>query len=629
MNKVISGYFDDAHRGLKRQQSGAGGMAQSPSGVQLPPLRPDSSGEHAMDDMSYQKAIAQSQSMGYLEFSEEHASRGIQKERLDQALIDNSKLGRKVRALQDQLAITSAKKEAFKAQAQRLEQEFKKGREQSDTLQRELLEARREAGQLSKEAQEAIAMMTEMRKAHIHEVRLLQRGLQARGNDASMKNRVNETADLVDKLGRSVVQRDEAIRDKTKLQAQFNKALQDLRVATDNVNRLKKNNRSLSENLKEAQRRARFVPPQPTVDNPPEDSDEEFEQELSIFERRFTILEEGPAGLDILASNLSKEKQDLEKRLKASQDTNKSLNATIMNWKRLGAEKDQEIADLNAKITKMMKERAVLEDSIAQKRREIEQQVAEERALLEARISELESEADNARAVADGMDKASTKLTQELVKVHEQYSRQPGTVPEGGAAPEPGAEPAPAAEPAAEPAATGAEEPPPSVILASAEQKAKTGELLKMEVFKMGDDTELRVKEMPAGEDVVLAVKPELLKELDETDPYTELFSRVGMDLGPPRQPVVSTKLGSKEVTLQPAGSSVLLSVFRYGASRFFFSGLDLATQGMLDLAVMEDQLTPELEQKLAACDGNDSLFDVLAAGLSLETGATSLSFQA
>lgn len=428
MNKVISGYFDDAHRGLQRQQTGA--MKEAPSSLQLPPLRPNSGGpgggggeEGDESWQAFNTSLRQSASMGSIEFSQEQAGRGIQKERLEAALNDASKLARRVRALQDQLAITAAKKEAFKAQAARLEREFKKGRDQSDTLQRELLDAKREAGSLSKDAQEAVAMMTEMRKAHIHEVRLLQRGLAAKGNDASMKNRVNETADLVDKLGRAVVGRDEAIRDKTKAEVSVKKAMNELRIATENVTRLKKTNRQLSDNLKEANRKAQFKPPQPSMDRPPDDSDEEFEQELSVFEGRFQILEEGPAGLDILASNLSKDKLDLQKKLRSMQDTNRSLSTTISQWKVLGSEKDEQIADLNAKLTKMMRDRAALEENIAQKRREIEIQVAEEKAALEARIAELESEADNAREVADGMDKASGKLAQELVKVHEQYSQ--------------------------------------------------------------------------------------------------------------------------------------------------------------------------------------------------------------
>merc|ERR1719181_2252643 len=194
-----------------------------------------------------------SDSLGSLELSHEQAARGVQAERYQQALQDNSKLSRRVRALQDQLAITSAKKEAFRAQAARLEREFKKGREQSDSLQKELLDAKREAAQLNKESSESMQMMGEMRKSHIQEVRLLQRGLQARGGDNQFRNKVNEVADLVDKLGRAVVSRDEAIRDKTKAQAQFTKAGNDLRAVTEEVARLKRQNKQLSESLKEAQ----------------------------------------------------------------------------------------------------------------------------------------------------------------------------------------------------------------------------------------------------------------------------------------------------------------------------------------------------------------------------------------
>merc|ERR1740121_1712903 len=198
MNKVISGYFDDAHRSLGRQQSGME-IQKMPSKVELPPLRPSSGppttgGEKgaaigiALDSRATlgSSGLLASKSAGSLEYSYEQVTLGMQQEQLNAALQDSSKLARKVRALQDQLAITSAKKEAFKAQAQRLEREFKKGREQSDCLQRDLLEAKREAGTLNEDAQKAIAMMVEMRKAHIHEVRLLQRGLQSRGQDASM-----------------------------------------------------------------------------------------------------------------------------------------------------------------------------------------------------------------------------------------------------------------------------------------------------------------------------------------------------------------------------------------------------------------------------------------------------------
>merc|ERR1712224_103594 len=86
--------------------------------------------------------------------------------------------------------------------------------------QKEMLNFKQDYEYCSVKSKDAVHMMNEMRKSHLQEVRLLQRGLAQRG-DEKMRNRVNEVADLVDKLGRAVVQRDEAIKEKTKLQAQL------------------------------------------------------------------------------------------------------------------------------------------------------------------------------------------------------------------------------------------------------------------------------------------------------------------------------------------------------------------------------------------------------------------------
>eukprot|EP00933_Yihiella_yeosuensis_P020855 TRINITY_DN16641_c1_g1_i1.p1 TRINITY_DN16641_c1_g1~~TRINITY_DN16641_c1_g1_i1.p1 ORF type:complete len:610 (-),score=150.18 TRINITY_DN16641_c1_g1_i1:100-1929(-) len=607
MNRVISGYFDDAHRGLQRQQNG---LSSSSSNVQLPPLRQDSPIPGGRDNGSLDKGVSGgysaegpsfqplgSHSMGSLDFTKEQASRGVQIEQYQQALNETTKLAKKVRQLQDHLAITSAKKEAFRAQAQRLEKEFKKGREQSDILQKDLLEARREVGSYSKEAQEAMQMMTEMRKAHIQEVRLLQRGLAQRGGDKDMRNKVNEVADLVDKLGRAVLQRDEAIRDKSKTQASLTKTSNDLRAVSLDCTKLKRQNKSLSDQLKEALRKGKFVPPKPDGDTN-EDSDEEFEHELQAFEQRFQILEEGPAGLDILASNLSKDKQILEKRLRSSQETNKNLESSVFNMKKLCEEKDFQIEDLNGQLDKMQKDHAALQEAIAQKRREIELQVAEEKAELERRINELELECDNARAVADGMEKASSRLTKELVKVHQDFAA-PG---DGGKA---------------EAASKGD-------LLASSEQAAKTGESLKLEIYKNGDVTELHARESAGGELSVTPLNPALIKELDSVDPWTELFSRVGVSEGPPRRIVVSQMLGRKEVTV--GGTEIILGIYRYDNRRFFVSGLDIGSQRLLDLPIKEDTITPELASAIDASSGNAAVFDTIAGALKLSADGAQLS---
>lgn len=642
MNRIISQHFDEANRGLQRQHTEVvrGHVLQGPPPhVQLPPLRGEpghtgsaglgGSGGFEKERISWLQSsgvLQHSRSLGSVEFTREQVTLGLQNDSYEQALQDNSKLSRKVRQLQDQLAITSAKKDAFMAQAQRLEREFKKGRDQSDTLQKDLLEAKREAGQLNKEASEAIGMMGEMRKAHIQEVRMLQRGLAARNSDPSMRNKVNDVADLVDKVGRAVIQRDEAIREKLKAQAQLSKSANDLRGVTEDHAKLRRQNKSLQEKLKEAQRKAVFEPRRPNA-QPPEDSDDEFESELSAFEKRFQILEEGPAGLDILASNLSKDKRELEKRLKLEKENNAQLTKAVADWTSLCDDKDEQIKDLNASLQQMMENQARLEDQIAEKRREIEIAVAEERSRLEARIAELETDVDDARDVADGMEKASTALTRELAKVHETYAR-----PVPGAAGGPGPK---VPEPKVPEPQAAAESPTKAGRLAESVQLAKTGERLQLEVHRQGkglsERTELRAREAdsPSAKENIIPLSRVLLDELDHEDPWTELFSRTGVDPGPPRQIVVSSHIGQNEVALPPEQTSMLVTVFRYCASRYFISTLELASGNLVELAVLEQDITTELKVRIESCKGDSDLFSVFAAGLSYNATSSHLSFNA
>lgn len=628
MNKVLSSHYEEANRGLLRQRSEPGlrGSAAAGGSVQLPRLTgepgaspKDVAKDSQMKDGSFWDIGGgdsfQHGSLASWAFSHAEAARGVQAERYQQAIQESAKLSRKVRALQEQLGITSAKKDAFKAQAERLELEFRKGRDQAEQLQKELLEAKTLAGQSSKEAQESMQMMAEMRKAHIMEVRMLQRGLAARSGDDKSRNKINEVADLVDKLGRAVVQRDEATRDKTKMQAQLTRALTDLRAVSDDHGKLKSRNKRLQENLDEAKRRAKYVPPKAESQLLEDDSDPEFELELSAFERRFQILEEGPAGLDILASNLSKDKLSLEKQMKAQNETIKSLNNSIESWKKLCNEKDMNIQELNRKVENMLKERAMLEEQIEQKRREIAQMVDAEKAALEARVRELQAECDDARTAADGMEKASDRLSRELAKVHDQYTSQQKAKAD---------EKAPAASsPAAAPAPVQGGKPP--ELLHASEQKVKTGETMHLEAYRDHNGAvTLHAREVGSDQETHIPISDAIEKELDKVDPWTDLFSRAGVSQGPPRQVVVSSLIHSSKVALPKYDNSnemepVIMTIFRYDSRRFFFSAIVLSTTQLVDLMIMEDQLSAPWAKKIDACKGNTELFDLLVTGLSLE----------
>lgn len=642
MNQVISGYFDDAHRGLQRQapiQSKA--FVGVASNVQpLPPLRGDSVSPSTsmMQDTqgggSWHQAggggLQKSSSTGALEFNVDQASRGVLDQRMQQALQENSRLSRKMRALQDQLSITGAKKEAFRAQALRLEKEFKKGREQTDAIQKELLEAKREAESCSKESTEAVQMMNEMRKAHLQEVRLLQRGLEARGNDEKFRNRVNEVADLVDKLGRSVVQRDEALRDKQKAQAQMNKMIVDLRALADECSKLRRQNKSLDAKLKEAVRKGKAAAP-PRLDPALaelDESDEEFETELLHFEKRFQILEEGPMGLDILASNLARDKRLLERQLKLQQEAHRAALASVEEWQALNAEKDNTITEQNKQIEEMMMAQAALEEQIETKKREIEEAVNTERAKLEARLAELQNEATEARAQADSMVMASDKLSQELVKVHEQYddaqARKKAEKEELASGLQ-DAQNAGSPEAQDEPEAEGVGQW--DMVEQREGHKVKTNEMeppceLDLSVWKeeQSGRYQLRARE-GKGEETRISIPQELVEELDSSSPWVDLFSRVGISSDEQPRILLQQLLGQKEVAFQPDGVSVLCRIHRFDAWRYYVSGTSIATSFLSDYVITKDELQANDDLSSAISAGTDGieLVDILLSKMSFK----------
>lgn len=496
----------------------------------------------------------------------------------------------------------------------RLEKEFKSGRDQSDAIQKQLLEAKRDAESSSKESTEAVQMMNEMRNAHLQEVRLLQRGLQARGSDEKFRNRVNEVADLVDKLGRSVVQRDEAVRDKAKAQAQMNKMIVDLRALADECSKLRRTNKSLESNLKEAKRKGKAAVP-PPIDRALaelDESDEEFETELLHFEKRFKILEEGPMGLDVLASNLARDKRLLEKALKQQQEAHRAVCASLEEWKALANEKDKTITRQNEQIEEMMMAQAALEEEIERKRNEIAEAVNTERAKLEERMEQLRNEAEEARADAESAVAASDKLSQELVKVHEQYDE------------------AAQRKQAAKAELAGGEAPGEWEMTdeEATDRNIKVSELeapcaLNLAVWtdRLSKKVQLRAKEKN-GTETRIPVSEDVLAGLDSSDgsPWADLYSRVGRSSDPMRI-VLSERLGEKELPLPPNDASVFCKVYRFDQTRYYISGVSMATTFMSDYVICQDELATDDDLIAAIEAGTDGseLMDLLLSRMSFQ----------
>lgn len=670
MNQVIAGFFDDAHRGLQRQHAdlprafvGVASHVES-----LPRLRPGSvspsasarqtedggSWQHSLDNVS--SPLRQSRSSGAL-FSPEQANRGVQEQCYKQALQDNSRLSSKLRATQDQLKITTAKKESFRMQALRLDGDFKKGREQSDTIANELLHYKSEATSSAKESVEAVKMMHEMRKNHVQEVKMLQRGLERMRNEEKFRNRVSETADLVDKLGCAVVQREEAERDKFKAQSYANKMMTDLRAVVDECSKLRRQNKSLDAKLKEAVRRSK-APASPLAERGRgmrasssnfgmkaketafefDGSDEEFETELLCFENRFQMLEEGPMGLDILASNLAKDKRLLEKALRQEQEEHRLVRASLEEWKALCEEKDSAITTKNKQIEEVMMAQAALEEEIDRKRREVEEAVNNERAKLEERLKELQREAEEARSQADSMVLASDRLSKELVKVHEQYDEaaQRKQIEKEERFSMDVEEPAPEND-------VGEwdvrREPVPEDNVGEWEMLERRNDclvkthylespcVLNLEVWKEQHTGNIQLRARKGSDrETRLAVTDDLLLELDSVSPWADLFSRVGFS-GDPQLPdstvCFSELLGEQEKTFDPDGDVVLCRVHRFDAWRYYISGTSLETSFMAEYLISRDELVSDDALSDAIRSGPDAseLVNLLLGKLSFHDG--------
>lgn len=671
MNEVITSYFEESHRGLQRQRPAHQEPPRAYIGasVSLPPLQ---SGHSLPSDAGEQRSGRGSGDGGYgggpgggsgpkFEFNKELAIAGIQEERYQEVLLQNEKLTKKMRQLQDQLTITSAKKEAFKVQSTRLEKDLRKARDQSDMLQKEVLNAKQEHEYLAVQSKDAVHMMNEMRKSHLQEVRLLQRGLAQRG-DEKMRNRVNEVADLVDKLGRAVVQRDEAIKEKTKLQAQLHQIKSESKTLHEERLKLRKQNKGMEEKLKKANRDVKtLMAPIERDELTPDLSDDELEMELSAFEKRYSVLNDGAKGLDHFVEQLTKTKEKLQEQVNEQAETIASMEKSLDHWQNLCQMKDQKIQELSKKLSEMQREQTILEQQVAAKQKEIEMQIQIERENIGKQFAHLQSDADQARSTAEGMQVVGDKLQKELTKYHEAHARMQygkdnaslDTVDEsagydqfmdssmldGGSLLSPGAPKDPKDQVLAREVVFGmvnavlekqGHEPMTRCLMQQA-KFLKTGELLQLEVINAAEGMELHGHDLSSGEKHVISLDQELIDALDPEDPWIELFSMVGMSRGPPRRLALPTTVGRRdEVMLPPAGMGLEITIYQYDTRRFYICGVELnETQEALDLVVLEDSFTPEQEEEIDACKNSDALFDFFVAAMQLhnENGRLKLHF--
>merc|ERR550537_1004371 len=135
----------------------------------------------------------------------------------------------------------------------------------------------------------------------------------------------------------------------------------------------------------------------------PDLSDDEFELELTAFEKRYSVLDDGAKGLDHFVEQLTKTKEKLQQQVSEQAETITSMEKSLDHWQNLCQMKDQKIQELSKKLSEIQREQTILEQQVAAKQKEIDMQIQIEREAIGKQFSHLQGEADQARSTAEGM----------------------------------------------------------------------------------------------------------------------------------------------------------------------------------------------------------------------------------
>jgi len=155
---------------------------------------------------------------------------------------------------------------------------------------------------------------------------------------------------------------------------------------------------------------------------------------------------------------------------------------------------------------------------------------------------------------------------------------------------------------------------------------AKTGELLTLKVCRVGESLVMRAREISTDERYSVEIPPDFLEEMDQEDPFGELFSIVGMAASP-KALVLPTLRWRADIAMAPAGLQVALSVFQYDVQRFFIVALEEEEEPRIaELVLTEDkfdetqiaELSAIPDEPPAPLDRSEMIFNFLRSYLSL-----------
>jgi uncharacterized protein YdcH (DUF465 family) len=562
---------------------------------------------------------------------------------------ENALLEGKFKDLQDRLAIVSAKKQAYRTSAKQMDIRASDLEATSSDLAQRVDEMQAELRVILETRTQAEAQILAMRTAHLHEVRLLQKGIFAR-KDNKVKDRIDEVGDLLNKLTSAVLQRDQTAIARARLEQKTHQLKVENRSLLTEKTQQEEELKSLLEKLRNLadQNHQLSVPAKAAVRagaGAREDA-EEFDASVVGLEQRCKILNDQTLGLQSAVKELTSRNMDLMKTVLSGESQQREVEEDRDQFKRKAQEEDAQLASIMAEHEKLKSNIQRLEAGIDKREKEIRSNLRTEKDELERAKTDLNAKAAELQAAqSKSLDaKAARPQGVEQDPLNPQHMGL-GDFPD---APMDGRGVTPATPDADLGSGLGAtipvhsydevstperdvthEQQQPSIrpdgseVVAEHAQFVKTGELLQLEIVRLPEDTAsegvlvLRAQEISTSEHFELVLDREIIDEIDPDDPWGEVFSVVGMDLGPPKALVVPPLVSRDRVLVHPLEIQLIISVYKYSASRYLIVGLNEEDARVVEKVLLEDDLTDEHMQTIEACqDDEQSLFEFFSSRL-------------
>ena len=510
---------------------------------------------------------------------------------------ERDRLRIRVRESEQRSALASAKKESLKTENFALADEANKAKSRADALSIETKLAFDEVKIWKARAQDAAKAIQIMRENHQKEIRLIQKSA------SSNVSRASELADIIDHLGRSVLQKEDALRERAKISQQLDESRQEVALALSERNRLKRTIVDLDKRLAKTERLNKLMLKGRDVHDASEgaasDQSLHFEERLRAFETRYAVLGEGSLGSEFYLRKQEEEIIALLGRIGVLESDTTSLREDAEGWRTMVTHKDLEINSLKVELVNLedrMHSSVQAEASAREDLAKVQLELDSFRALIE----EERRQRDIARLEELGRMKSSyeDELKRQFIECQRKDSFD-AKGPDGGQV-------ITAKTPIRE-------------VAAPVQLVTHTGEIAEMSVIQNLDTGRYSLKAVRQLENG----KKELgFLELNEKqvesgssgdgEGWVDLVYAAGyvVDHKTNKLKLVLPELVLSETIFMPPSSiPVVLSVFRYDSKNYYISGFDDIQQRLVDLKIQlseGDDDVDKIVRKLALHQKDD-----------------------